>query len=162
MSELMYLQTSGNDWSSFNQPNWHAESRSARSVISGEQSPIFPNLERQMSEFEVNHQNLLAEVRKHYVFHQDISVNAFLSSHRTIPPLLLQAIPRLKDFFGEDTVFALRAPIDESGAQTLYVVARWPGIVRKARMALDEFDEAWWIPNSRQASGDLVFTYELV
>jgi len=28
--------------------------------------------------------------------------------------------------------------------------------------ALDQFDDSWWIANSRQASGNLYFTYELV
>jgi hypothetical protein len=56
----------------------------------------------------------------------------------------------------------LRAPIDESGSQTLYVVAMWPGNVRDVRQALARFDDAWWIAHSRQASGHLAFTYELV
>jgi hypothetical protein len=36
------------------------------------------------------------------------------------------------------------------------------GSVRDVRVALDHFDERWWIANSHQASGDLAFTYELV
>jgi len=52
--------------------------------------------------------------------------------------------------------------IDEDGAQTLYVVAVWSGDVQDVRIALEHFDAQWWIANSRQASGDLCFTYELV
>jgi hypothetical protein len=74
----------------------------------------------------------------------------------------LEAIPALKTCFGPQAVFALRAPIDDSGSQTLYAVAIWPGSMREVREALEKFDETWWIQHSQKASGYLTFTYELV
>jgi hypothetical protein len=79
-----------------------------------------------------------------------------------ISQLLLEAVGQLGGCFGAGAVFVLRAPTDESGAQTLYVVAMWPGSIRDVRRALAAFDEAWWIEHSAQASGYLAFTYELV
>jgi hypothetical protein len=76
--------------------------------------------------------------------------------------LLIEAIPHLRQHFGNGTVFSLRATVDEYGGQALYAVAMWPGNVQDARNSLEHFDEQWWIANSRQAAGDLTFTYELV
>jgi hypothetical protein len=117
--------------------------------------------ERQMAAFASQHEAVLNDVRKHYVLPADSSVVNFLTEHRTIPQILLEAAPQLKTCFGAEAVFSLRAPIDEAGSRTLYAVAMWPGKLQHAREALARFDNAWWIARSRQASGYLVFTYEL-
>lgn len=123
---------------------------------------IFEGLEKQMAEFAAEHVAGLNDLRKHFVLPADLSVLNFLSGHRIIPQMLLQAAPHLRNYFGARAVFNLRAPIDESGSQTLYAVVMWPGNVRDVRQALARFDDAWWIANSRRASGYLAFTYELV
>jgi hypothetical protein len=105
---------------------------------------------------------LLGKVRKYYVLPSDSSVVRFLSEHQTLSPLLLEAVPYLKSSFGEHAVFSLRAPIDDSGSQTLYAVAVWSGSAQSAREALEYFDDRWWIKNSQTALGHLTFTYELV
>jgi len=102
------------------------------------------------------------EVRKHFVLPNDSSVATFLREHRSLPQILVEAVAPLKACFGMQTVFGLRAPIDEAGSRTLYAVAMWPGKARDARNALARFDDDWWIAQSRQASGYLTFTYELV
>src|SRR5208337_4645322 len=84
---------------------------------------ILFDLEDQMARFEAEHEALVKEVRKHFVLPANSSVLAFFNRHRTVPQLLLQAVPYLKEHFGVDAVFALRAPVDESGSQTLYAVA---------------------------------------
>jgi len=76
--------------------------------------------------------------------------------------LLIEAVPRLWESFGIDAVFNLRVLIDESGSRTLYAVAMWAGSAKDVSIALDQFEDGWWILNSRQASGILTFTYELV
>jgi|SRR5882672_659528 len=163
LSEFLDNQVSGNNWSQapppmvyqdFQQIAAHNEPR--------EQQDMFIDLEKQMVAFEAQHEAALTELRKQYVFPTDSSVVRFLREHRIIPQLLIHAAPQLKSHFGADTVFALRAPIDESGARTLYAIAMWPGRVLDAKGALDRFEDAWWIANSRQASGNLYFTYELV
>ena len=117
-------------------------------------------LENQMAEFAAEHASL-DEVRRNFVL-ADSSVSTFLSGHRTIPQILLASVVHLRACFGAGAVFKIRTPIDESGSQTLYVVAMWPGDVREVRQALARFDDAWWIAHSSQASGYVSFTYELV
>lgn len=123
---------------------------------------IFDGLETQIAEFAAQHEALLAEVRRQYVLPADSSVVTFLTKHRALPPILLEAAPELRACFGAEAVFTLRAPIDDSGSQTLYAVAMWPGNVRDVRDALEKFDDTWWIEHSQPASGYLTFTYELV
>jgi hypothetical protein len=119
------------------------------------------NLEKQILDF-TKQEALLKEVRQHYVLPADSSVLYFLTAHRNIPQILLGAVSHLKACFGLNAVFNLRAPIDDSGIRTLYAVAMWPGKLNDVRTALEKFDDQWWIANSPQAAGYLVFTYELV
>lgn len=123
---------------------------------------IEDQIERQMAEFEAEHEAAIDDLRRQYVFVGDETIRAFLRSHRTAPQLLTEALPHLRRNFGVDTVLRLRATTDEYGTQTLYVSVLWPGDVRDVRASLDHFDDQWWIANSHQASGDLTFTYELV
>src|SRR5258706_14651599 len=123
---------------------------------------IFDGLEKQMAEFSAQHEALSSELRRQYVMPADSSVTAFLTEHLALAPILLEAVPQLKACFGAQAIFILRAPIDDSGLQTLYAVAIWPGNVGDVREALEKFDETWWIQHSREASGYLTFTYELV
>ena len=108
-----------------------------------------------------DYQVALNDVRKHYVFPPDSSVEDFLTEHRPLTQVLLDAVPSLEKYFGAKTVFRLRAPIDEDGDQTLYAVVVWPGEVRDVRDALAKFD-AEWLAQSSFSSVDLTFTYELV
>jgi len=119
-------------------------------------------LEDQMTAAAVEHEAVLNDLLLSFVMPTDSSVTTFLTEHRSIPQILLESVPHLKTCFGSGTVFALRAPIDDSGSRTLYAVVIWPGKVRGEREALEQFDDSWWIAHSRQASGHLTFTYELV
>jgi hypothetical protein len=98
------------------------------------------------------------------MLHQVFQNTARVPLPKTERPSVEQLGLRLQEQLEQqnDTVFNLRAAVDEYGAETLYAVALWPGAVRDARRAIDQFDERWWIANSRQASGDVTFTYELV
>jgi hypothetical protein len=163
MNGYLDSQTSGNDWASPIHIMLHEIPQIASSVPTlGTRRSILSGLEQQMAEFEADHQEIIGEVQKLYVMSNDSSVIAFLDGHRTIPQLLIQAAPRLQEHFGESTVFSLRAVIDEYGWQTLYAVIVWPGKVDDVVMALDRFEDEWWIANSTPASGSLTFTYELV
>ena len=122
---------------------------------------IFDDVDKQVWACAAGHEATLKEVRKHFVLPNDSSVATFMAEHRSLPQILLEAVTPLRTCFGTGTIFNLRAPIDESGSRTLYAVAMWPGKVRDARNALAKFDD-WWIAQSRQASGYLTFTYELV
>jgi hypothetical protein len=163
MIELLDSQTSGNDWSTPRRAMLHElPQESPVPSRPRDQRLIFNNFEQQMMQYEADHQRMIAEIRRLYVLPAGDSVELFLSHYRAVTGLLLQAIPKLREFFGSDTLFSLRVPIDDSGTQTLYAVAMWPGRIQDVKTALDRFDDSWWIPNSRQASGYLTFTYELV
>jgi hypothetical protein len=163
MIELLSNQTSGNDWGPPDRTMLHErQQETSAQSLPHNQRLIFKDLERQMARFEADHVAMIADVRKHYVIPSHSSVSEFLNSHRTLSALLLQAIPNLREHFGADAVFSLRSPVDDSGTQTLYAVVMWPGGVKEVKAALDRFDDAWWIPNSLQASGYLTFTYELI
>jgi len=118
--------------------------------------------ERQMADFEAQHLAVVREVQRKFVLPPDTSVEDFLKDHRTLPQILLESVGPLRLAFGAQIIVSLKVPVDESGASTLYAVAMWRGSVRDARAALETFDDSWWIANSQQASGRLVYTYELV
>jgi hypothetical protein len=171
MNGLLDSQTSGNDWTKPTPEFLHQVFQGATPVSTAKiHIPLVEplglrlqeHLEQEMARFEADHQTVISQLQKSYVLSNDRSVKAFLKSHRTIPHLLIQALPHLKQYFGASTVFTLRAIADEDGPQTLYAVVMWPGHVNDVRNALQNFDERWWIASSRQASGNLTFTYELV
>jgi hypothetical protein len=123
---------------------------------------LLEDYEREMLVFQAETEAVLNNVRRCFVMPQDSSVVTFLQDHKTIPQILLEAIDRLRASFGIDTLFALKVLTEEGGPRMLYGVAMWPGSVEDARRALANFDDTWWIAHSRQASGHLTFTYELV
>jgi len=88
------------------------------------------NLEHHMVALATERETTLTEIRKRYVLNSTASVEGFLFEHHVLPELLLEAEGPLRGAFGADTIFSLRAPIDEFGDQTLYAVAIWPGVAR--------------------------------
>lgn len=122
---------------------------------------ILAKLEDQMVSFESEHRSAVAELARNYIFSQETSVEEFLRSHRTLPQLLVAALPYLRQQFGS-IVFSLRTVSDEYGWQTMFVDALWPGLAADALAALDRFEDEWWIANSSAAAGCLNFTYRLV
>lgn len=171
MNVLPGSQTSGNDWSK-PLPETFYDAFQDGPTIPPPKSPglIFEQisqrlqeqLEQQMAQFDADHEAVVTELQRSYVLLNDQSVRKFFKTHRTAPQLLIEAVSHLRRHFGNGTVFNLRTTVDEYGAQTLYAVAMWPGAVADVRNALAHFDDEWWIANSRQASGDVTFTYELV
>ncbi len=122
---------------------------------------VFESLERQLSQFSTQHADSLTDLQKHYVLPPDSSLADFLTQHRTIPQILLEAAPQLRTYFGPNTIFHLRAPIDELGSRTIYAVVMWPNKSMDVRDALAKFDAEWWLERAGQAAGNLTFTYEL-
>lgn len=171
MNALPYSQVSENDWTTPPSEMLYQQVQRLVPVQPPNARPrreeqyvqrIQEQIEQQMAQFEADHEAVVAELQRSYVFQNDPRIRSFFKSHRTAPQLLTEALPVLRQTFGAGTVFNLRAVIDEYGGQNLYAVAVWPRDVRDAQIALENFDERWWIANSRQASGDLTFTYELV
>ncbi|MEO6801772.1 MAG: hypothetical protein ABI197_00860 [Granulicella sp.] len=156
-------QTSGNEWSVRLEGMQYRDFQDiGEKSIPRRQLGSFVDLEAQMTRFESEHEALVNEVRRLYVMSTANQVISYLRGHRTIPQLLVTAHSTLQRYFGMDTVFGLRAPIDEQGWQTLYAVVMWQGSAKNAVAILDQFENQWWLPNSRQAFGCLTFTYELI
>ena len=132
-------------------PRWPAAQHQAEAI----------GLEKQMADFCTQNEAVLREVKKFYA-PMDSSVQAFLAGHRTLPGILLEAMPAMRCCFGSSAVVNLRVPIDDAGARTMYAVVMWPGKLKEAREALAKFDDEWWMARARQTGGLLVFTYELV
>lgn len=82
---------------------------SSRSVLVG-RSPqrqehlVLQDFERQMAEFAAEREAAVVELKKFFVFPGNSSVSLFLAEHRSLCPLLLESVPALKQFFGQETV----------------------------------------------------------
>jgi len=103
----------------------------------------------------------IEDLQKAYVFEEDRLVREFVGAHRSVPQLLLEAVPVLKSFFGDTAVLQLRVISDESGIGTIYGIVLWRDAAEAARSALRKFDESWWIVASEKASGRVMFDYLL-
>ena len=162
MNAYTAMQTSGIDWTTPIPPPLY---RSFQERPPGRSHPPRPELigghEEQMAGY-ASRQSVLNEARRHFVLPADSSVVSLLADHPATGSVLLEAAPRLKQYFGATTILKLRAPIDESGMRTLYVVVIWPGKIQDVRNMLAEFDADWWLTHSPQTSEHIVFTYELV
>ena len=162
MNGVFDKQTSGNEWAPTIPAMLHQQQQEKLPEdLPRQQNLLFENLERQMAAYEVEYQAMIAEVVRSYVMPRNDSVLNFLSTHRSIASLLLQALPRLQQYLPE-TIFALRASADDDGWQTLCVDAIWRGNARDAFAGLDRFEDAWWVANSHMGAGHLIFTYRLV
>jgi hypothetical protein len=163
MNGVLGNQISSNDWSAQTHAMLHEgiQDTPAAAPISRNQRSIIRDLEAQMQQFERDYLTAIQELRKSYVLPTDSSVLDFLNDHRALPQLLIEAAPQLKRYLG-DTVFSLRVSSDEYGWQNLYADVMWSSDARAAVRLLDQFEDEWWIANSRSARGALTFTYRLV
>ena len=106
--------------------------------------------------------NVLSKLLSVYVFENSITVRSFLEDHPSTPDLLLEAVPFLRESFGDGVILQLQIPPDEELPLTIYAVALWEGTLEGARLALNKFDETWWTANGHRALGRIVVDYQLV
>jgi hypothetical protein len=161
MNGIFDNQTSGNDWPGATPAMLHEREQDRIDAPTARQHGIFDDLERQMERHEQEHRVMVTEITRAFLMPRDNSVEEFLSSHRTLPQFLIQALPHLREFFG-DVLFSLRATGDEYGWQQLYVDIHWAGTSDEAFQAIDRFQDGWWIAHSNMTAGHLTFTYRLV
>ncbi len=161
-SLLEYPQLNGEDWTGYRSGIGQSPSQQSLAVSKLKKQPGSVIPFRGLADQELEHAKSLPELRKLYVLPSDDTVPDFLFGRRSLSQLIIDAKQHLEQYFGVETVFSLQCSIDDSGAQTLYVVAMWPGKATEAKAALDNFDEHWWLSNPRPSSGLLAFTYELV
>lgn len=170
MNASGYSQVSENDWtlppSVMLYQLAECELPVSVSIVRPKKEPPFADvvrlLEEQMAHFEAEHERFVTQVQLNYVFQNEEEIRRFFKGHRTAPQVLINAVPHLRQVFGPDALLSVRARTDEYGSETLYGVVIWPGNVAEVRRGFDRFDDGWWIANSRQALGDVVFTYELI
>jgi hypothetical protein len=162
MNAYSEAQTSGNSWAplAINGRAYYKD-RQMASFPSAILSKAPENVEREMLQFEFDHEKMVEQLGRNYVMPTDCSVTNFLKSHRVIHTLLLAAAPQLKKYFGDSAVVSLSLSADDSGDQTLFGVVKWPGTLDAAESALNGFDNEWWLSRVNHASGYLSFTYEL-
>lgn len=162
MNGVFDSQTSGNEWSIPIHVMLHESMQDIpASAQPTRERSFLADIEQQMEVFDKEYRAALAEVRKLYVLPADASVLEFLSNHRAVPQLLIDAVPYLRKYF-DGSVFSLRATSDEYGWEDLYVDVMWPGGAREVLQRLDRFEDEWWVANCRTARGALTFTYRLV
>jgi hypothetical protein len=101
----------------------------------------------------------IGELKTKYIFRNESAITQFILGHRATTGVLFNALPELKNSFGEDMVFHLEAVRDEDESTSLYAIVAWRGLVEGAESALEDFDERWWLNQSAQPG--LTFTYEL-
>ena len=104
----------------------------------------------------------ISNLQREYGFPDSEVVKDFLVNHRAIRSVLQDAIPQLRETFGEDRIFNLEVSKDEDGCETMYAVAICRGDVRCAAEALHNFVENWWLRRMNAATSDLAFIYKLV
>jgi len=154
-------QTSGYDWKQPSGARVYHRQKTALTPPSRVQLSELAELEAQMERYEVEHSELINEIRRLYVIEDEASVSEFLRRHRRLSQVLVDAEPHLRQFF-KDAVLVLRTTSDEHDWDMLYALVQWSGEPDDALLALDAFDDAWWLANSYPAGSFLTFTYRLV
>jgi hypothetical protein len=95
----------------------------------------------------------------HSAFRNEPFIKRFLLGHRMVVPTLLAATSQMEKSFGEDIIPTLEATVEDDESISLYGIVIWRGSAAAAEMALEDFDERWWLHQSSHAG--LTFTYEL-
>jgi hypothetical protein len=142
---------------------WHDQEAILRKPSQCE-GAIVPELSRARALFHRSQNMLdqdLVDMRKSYGFPANDSVVKFLANHRALSSVLLAAAPRLKEYFGHDSILNLEVSTDEDESQTLYAVTIWHEDAHTAAEALDQFEENWWLDHMTPNATDLAFTYKL-
>lgn len=105
--------------------------------------------------------NATKELDAAYVIEDRQRVIQFILENR-LQGLLVQASGPLEEAFTKDTVKKLSLVRDEEGFETLFCLAMVSGELQPARLALQAFDDQWWLDYSAQVDGKLNFDFELV
>jgi hypothetical protein len=109
------------------------------------------------------HRNSTSEIERlktMYRFKNAEDVQSFLSNHRSATSILIDALPQLQKWFGNDVAFVLETTREDNEQAILYAVTIWRGAAEGAVAALEHFDESWWLDQPTQGLA-LTFTYEL-
>jgi hypothetical protein len=99
-------------------------------------------------------------LRTFYGFTAREAVASFLRNHPGTSSVLITAVPKLKEYFGQESILNLQVSTEDDDSEALYAVVVWPGTPEAAAQALEGFVENWWLDQMTNTT-DLAFTYEL-
>ncbi|MCK4330975.1 MAG: hypothetical protein KAW81_00310 [Dehalococcoidia bacterium] len=86
----------------------------------------------------------------------------FLLGHKYLSPILLQAVPYLKQVFGQSPVYLeVERDLDE-GFEELFAVVKVNTGPTEALDLLAQFDQQWFMSAARQARAKLNFTVDTI
>ena len=161
-TQLLEAQQTRAVWETPSHAMLHERHQDGMLPVKAIQKSFFEDLECQMAVQEQEFNASLTMLRKNFIFKTGDAVTAFLKTHRTLIPILLEATTYLAHFFGADVPLALEIISDDGPPASINALALFHGNSIDARAALDLFDKAWWMANMRKASGRIVFDYDLV
>jgi hypothetical protein len=92
-----------------------------------------------------------------YCVASPMAVEKFLVAHAGLVPLLFSAFPKIKSYWGTEINPALTIVDDPEGGFSVLVVGLSSNKL-DAYVALDRFDEEWWLDHIKDAQGLLNFS----
>lgn len=96
-----------------------------------------------------------------FVFENRAEVTEFIQRNR-LAGLLFQAVQPLLDAFGTEVIKILRVVRDDEGSESLFCLVSVRTGLAEAQLALESFDERWWLARCALKAGLLNFDFDLV
>ena len=106
--------------------------------------------------------NPVSLVAQHYVYDISSEVTAIINEHPQVAQTLIDAIPHIKKFFGEEVSVALRVSCDQESDPTLSANIQTTMGVSEARAARKSFYASWWMRQPDTDGCILTFNLEYV
>lgn len=106
----------------------------------------------------------IARLRRRTEFRDGEEVAAYLERHPWIASVLLDALDRIPEFFGDEAPVALEVFWDpeDAGHEALYALIQTGLPPDEALRQLKRFDEGWWLSALDRVRGDLTISLEFV
>ncbi len=104
-----------------------------------------------------------ASLSDDYAFRRDAEVEAFLQANPFLTPLLQEAAPHIRRYFGPATSIVLEVVHEPEGGKDsdmLFAFVQSHASTEETLANLDSLDEGWWIDASPQAQGKLMLSVE--
>jgi hypothetical protein len=104
----------------------------------------------------------LETLHKHYIFlDDDRAIVRLLETHPAISSLLMGAVEPLREAFGDRRLIYIRIQSSDEDSLLKVAVLLPTDFGSDPELALQSFDEEWWLNNCHRSGGTLVFDYEM-
>jgi hypothetical protein len=104
----------------------------------------------------------LEALHKHYIFlDDDRTIIRFFETHPAISSLLMGAVEPLRGAFGDRRLIYIRIQSSDEDSLLKVAVLLPADFGNDPELALQSFDEEWWLNNCHSSGGTLVFDYEM-